>query len=307
MGRSVKENTSVGGSLRPSGSELVTRVRAVLPSLTPAGARVAQLIVEDPAEVARCTISELAARARTSESTIVRTARALGFAGYPELRLALAAAATQPNEHVVTGDITPTDPVQDVVAKLAATEAQAIEETAAKLDAATLEGAMQALTEARRVDVYGVGASGLVANDLQQKLMRIGVVSHAYTELHLAVTSAVLLGPGDVVVAVSHSGETIDVLRPVRLAKEAGATTVAITSRPRSPLAGLADFVLVSTSRQESAFRPGALASRISQLLIVDCLFVGVAQRMYEQARVALRASHDALSGQRASGRRHRA
>jgi DNA-binding MurR/RpiR family transcriptional regulator len=129
---------------------------------------------------------------------------------------------------------------------------------------------------------------------MAQKLMRIGLSGHAFTDAHLALTGAALVRPGDVAVAVSCTGETPDVLAPMRVAAKAGATTVAITNNPRSTLAGLAGHVLVSAGR-ETAFRPGALASRISQLLIVDCVFVGVAHHTSATSDAALRATRDAL------------
>ncbi|MEZ0076030.1 MurR/RpiR family transcriptional regulator [Planotetraspora sp. GP83] len=274
---------------------LVASVRAVLPSLTPAGRAIAKLILDDPATVARSTITELSAASGTSQATIVRTARALGFSGYSELRLALAAAsAGERPDRLVPGDLAPDDPLADVIAKVARAESDALADTAAQLSPERLGAVVDALVAARRVSVYGVGASGLVAADMAQKLMRIGVSSHAFADVHLALTGAALAGPSDVSVGVSCTGETPDVLEPMWTAREAGATTVAITNNPRSSLGAMADHVLVSAGR-ETAFRPGALASRISQLLIVDCVFVGVAQRTFEASDGALRATRGAL------------
>ncbi|GAA0921262.1 MurR/RpiR family transcriptional regulator [Nonomuraea longicatena] len=273
---------------------LVATVRGVLPSLTPAAQTVARLILEDPATVARSTITELSAASGTSEATIVRTARLLGFAGYPQLRLALAAAAAQP-DRLVPGDLAPDDPLSEVIMKVARAESEAINDTVAQLTSERLGLVVDAITGARRVDVYGVGASGLVANDMAQKLMRIGMSSHAFSDAHLALTSAVLLRAGDVAIGISTSGETPDVLEPLERAREAGATAVAITNNPRSTMAARADHVLISAGR-ETEFRPGALASRISQLVVVDCVFVGVAQRVYDSSQEALRRTRSAVA-----------
>jgi DNA-binding MurR/RpiR family transcriptional regulator len=273
---------------------LVATVRGVLPSLTPAAQTVARLILEDPATVARSTITELSAASGTSEATIVRTARLLGFAGYPQLRLALAAAAAQP-DRLVPGDLAPDDPLSEVIMKVARAESEAINDTVAQLTSERLGLVVDAITGARRVDVYGVGASGLVAGDMAQKLMRIGMSSHAFSDAHLALTSAVLLRAGDVAIGISTSGETPDVLEPLGRAREAGATTVAITNNPRSTMAVRADHVLISAGR-ETEFRPGALASRISQLVVVDCVFVGVAQRVYDSSQEALRRTRSAVA-----------
>lgn len=272
----------------------VAAIRGVLPSLTPAAQAIAKLILEDPGVIVRSTITEFSAVSGTSEATIVRTARALGFTGYSQMRFSLAAAvAREKPERLVPGDLGPDDPLTDVIAKVARAESEALDDTAAQLDPTQLGEVVTAIAEARRVDVYGVAASGLVATDMSQKLLRIGLSSHPFSDAHLALTSAALLREGDVVVAISCSGETPDVLVPARTAKEAGAMTVAITNNPRSSLAELADHTLVSAGR-ETAFRPGALASRISQLLIVDCLFVGLAQRTYETADAAIRATREA-------------
>ncbi|RCG26259.1 MurR/RpiR family transcriptional regulator [Sphaerisporangium album] len=282
---------------RSTPENLVARVRAVLPSLTPSAQIIARLILDDPATVARSTITELSAASATSEATIVRTARALGFSGYAQLRLALAAAAAttrQGPDRLVPGDLAPDDPLSDVIAKVTRAEAQALEDTAAQLSPELLGEVVGAITTARRIDVYGVAASGLVAQDMAQKLLRIGLSAHAFTDAHLALTSAVLLRPGDVAVGVSTTGETPDVVEPLRRAGKAGAATVAITNNPRSSLAEVCGHVLISAGR-ETAFRPGALASRISQLLIVDYVFVGVAQRTSEVSNEALRATRDAL------------
>ncbi|GAA3120592.1 RpiR family transcriptional regulator [Streptosporangium carneum] len=274
---------------------LVATVRAVLPSLTPAAQAIARLILNDPGMVARSTITEFSAVSGTSEATIVRTARALGFAGYSQLRFALAAAvARQTPERLAPGDLGPDDPLTDVIAKVTRAECEALSDTAAQLNPDRLGAVVEAVAGARRVDVYGVGSSGLVAADMAQKLMRIGLSGHAFTDAHLALTSAALLRPGDVAVGVSCTGETPDVLAPVGVARRSGAATVAITNNPRSSLGGLTDHVLVSAGR-ETVFRPGALASRISQLLIVDCVFVGVAQRTFDASNAALRATGDAL------------
>ncbi|GGL07007.1 transcriptional regulator [Sphaerisporangium melleum] len=280
---------------RSTPENLVARVRAVLPSLTPSAQLIARLILDDPATVARSTITELSAASATSEATIVRTARVLGFSGYAQLRLALAAAAAhQGPDRLVPGDLAPDDPLSDVIAKVTRAEREAIEDTAAQLSPERLGEVVDAITAARRVDVYGVAASGLVAADMAQKLLRIGLSAHAFTDAHLALTSAVLLKAGDVAVGVSCTGETPDVLEPMRLAGKAGATTVAITNNPRSSLAEVSDHVLISAGR-ETAFRPGALASRISQLLVVDYVFVGVAQRTSEVSNQALRTTRDAV------------
>ncbi len=277
------------------------RIRALLPTLAPAERRVADRVLTDPAAVSASTISALATACGTSETTVIRFCRAVGFTGYPALRLALAAEGGRSGAgdgRDLTGDIVADDDLDKVVAKIAFADARAVEETAQQLDLQELHAVIEALVTAPRVDVYGVGASGFVALDLQQKLHRIGRVSFAWPDPHMALTSAALLTQGDVAVAISHSGATQDTLDALDLARRSGATTVAVTNFPRSPLAVLGDHVLTTAAR-ETTFRSGATASRLAQLTVIDCVFVGLAQRTYDTSQRALELTHDAVSSRR--------
>ncbi|MYV39763.1 SIS domain-containing protein [Streptomyces sp. SID1328] len=289
------------------GGSLAAKVRTLTPSMTRSMQRVADAVAGDPAGCAALTVTGLAELTGTSEATVVRTARILGYPGYRDLRLALAGLAARQESGsapAITTDIAVDDPLTDVIAKLAYEEQQTLADTAAGLDTAQLGAAVTALAAARRTDVYGIGASGLVAQDLTQKLLRIGLVAHAPGDPHLAVTNAVQLRAGDVAVAITHSGSTGDVIEPLRTAFERGATTIAVTGRPDSPVTQYADHVLTTATSRESELRPAAMSSRTGQLLVVDCLFVGVAQRMYESAAPALAASYEALAHRHRSATR---
>ncbi|WP_433549467.1 MurR/RpiR family transcriptional regulator [Streptomyces sp. CA-294286] len=301
--RPAPANVPVGATATPTPAPapaaLAAKVRTLAPSMTRSMQRVAETVAGDPAGCAALTVTGLAELTGTSEATVVRTSRLLGYPGYRDLRLALAGLAAHQQSGrapAVTADIAVDDPIADVVAKLAQDEQQTLADTAAGLDTAQLGAAVAALAAARRIDVYGVGASSLVGADLAQKLLRIGLIAHSHTDPHLAVTNAVQLRAGDVAVAVTHSGSTADAIEPLRVAFEHGATTIAITGRPKSPVTQYADLVLTTSTARESELRPAAMSSRTSQLLVVDCLFVGVAQRTYDTAGPALAASYEALA-----------
>jgi DNA-binding MurR/RpiR family transcriptional regulator len=280
---------------------LLAHVRALTPNLAPAEQRVAAAIAADPAGVAAMTISELAAACRTSGTTVIRFCRAMGFPGYPELRLALAAAAQAGREtgwEDVGSDIGPADTLDQVIRKISHADARAVEETGAQLSARTLKAVVDAVAGARRIDIYGVGASAFVALDLQQKLHRIELVAYAWPDPHIAVTSAALLQRGDVAIGISHTGMTSDTVGSLAEAREQQATTVAITNFPGSPIARVADHVL-TTAVRETTFRSGAMSSRIAALTVVDCLFVAVAQRSYSQTLRSLERTHSAVKARR--------
>lgn len=282
------------------GGGALVHIRGLVPSLAPAERRVAQAVVADPGGVSRLSITELARRCETSETTVVRFCRAVGFTGYRQLRLSLAVEAGRPDgdRRDVGGDIGPDDNLAEIVAKVSFTDARAIEETADHLDLEVLDAVVEAVVAAPRIELFGVGASGVVTADLEQKLRRIGRMAFACADAHSAMTSAALLVPGDVAIGVSHTGATRDTVDPLEKAREREATTVAITNFPRSPVAGVVDHVLTTAAR-ETAFRSGAMASRLAQLTVVDCLFVAVAHRTHLETRGALELTLDSVQGRR--------
>ena len=281
---------------------LGVRLRGVLDDLQPSTRRVAELVLADPQRAADLTITELADASGTSQSTIVRLCREVGLAGYRQFRLALVAdlgrRAGESRPAELPGDIAERDDLATVVAKIAFADARAVEDTGRALSVPALEAVVDAVVAAGRTDVYGVGASGIVAADLQQKLHRIGRVAFSYPDAHLALTSAALLRPGDVAIGISHTGTTIDTVDALAIARRSGATTVAITNAPRSPISRQADHVLLTAAR-ETTFRSGATASRLAQLTVVDCVFVGVAQRTFTASQRALEATRDAVRDRR--------
>ncbi|NYH80493.1 DNA-binding MurR/RpiR family transcriptional regulator [Actinopolyspora biskrensis] len=278
----------------------LVRIRSLLPGLARAEQRVARIVLADPSSIAHRSITEVAEAAETSETTVTRFCKAVGVTGYPELRIALAAdtARTTSRDRDLGSDISEEDDLTQIVDKIGYADARAVEETTGQLDTNALAPLIDAVSGAGRIDVYGVGASGFVALDLQQKLHRIGLTCFAWPDTHNALTSAALLRDGDVAIGVSHTGATTETVEILREARTRGATTAAITNFERSPITEIADLVLTTAAR-ETTYRSGAMASRIAQLTVIDCLFVGVAQRHLDDAKEALQATSKAVGGHR--------
>lgn len=291
--------------------DVLTSLEQALPTLRPAEQRIARVVLDAPSILRDSTIAQLAKSCGTSSTTVARLVTALGFSGYPEFRMAVSTAvgrdqAERARFAVEESDIDPSDSVEQVVSKIAYQEVNAIERTANSLDLATLDRVVDALDAADRIDLFGVASSGLAAQDLQQKLHRIGLLSYSWLDPHLALTSAALLTPHSVSIGFSHSGLTVEVNDVLDVAKASGALTVAVTNFPDSPLAELADLTLTTAAR-ESRFRSGAMSSRIAQLALVDFLFVRVAQRRFDRLGVNLARTHAAIQGHRLPpGRRMR-
>lgn len=288
---------------RTAEESVLTQIRVALPDLPAALQRVGEQVLSAPAVIARATILETAERSGTSAATVTRFCRALGLPGYADLRLAMAeetgrSSAVAGWEIDIGREIDPADPLDRVLGLITTADIRAIQETAAGLDLAEVERAATAIINASRVEVYGIGGSALVAGEMQLCLHRIGIPTWSWSDVHSGLTSAVLLGPADVAIAVSHSGATYETVEMLSAAGSRGATTVALTSVRDSPLAEVADIVL-TTAIHETTFRPDALAARHPQLIVLDLIYIAVAQRRHDATNEALRVTAQAVSGHR--------
>ena len=273
------------------------RIRGLYPSLRPSERRVADYVLANPAAVVFLSSTELGERAGTSDATVVKFSQRLGFRGYQELKIALAGEASSPALEAF-GEVEPGDGSTAIRDKVFGANIQALQDTRRVLDPGCLEKAVAAILGAKQVGFYGVGASGLVALDAQQKFMRIGLVCHAYVDTHLQATQAALLGKGDVAFGISHSGQTMETMEVMGLARGNGALTIALTNFPRSALALSVDITLL-TSTRETTFRSGAIASRLAQLSVIDVLFMSVAIAKYDHSLEFLGRTRRAVAGRK--------
>lgn len=277
---------------------LTAQMRSLLPGMQPAIRRVAEFILSSPSQAAYMSISALAKEAHTSETTVIRLCRELGLSGYSELRLALASElggrSAQERQFAEFGDIAEGDSVQTAIEKVAYSDFRSVSDTLRALPLPTMVTVAERIAVAPRVEAYGIGASGICALDMQQKLHRLGRVCFAFTDPHVAYSSVVHLRPTDVAIAFSNSGGTLETVEWLRAAQATGATTVAVTNTPGSPVTRYAEFVL-RTVALETSFRAGATGSRLAQLSMVDCLFIGAAQHAFNESIKALEATRLAV------------
>lgn len=290
-------------------ADVFISLRQRLPSLRKTEKRIATFVLDNPSVVAGCTITELASLCETSQASVARFCQAVGYSGYKEFRLALVSSSSREEaarEHfrVADADIDPEDSAFDVVNKVAYQEVRAIEETARGLDLEALDAIVAAISAASRIDIIGAGSSGLTGQDLHQKLHRFGLTTYFWVDAHLALTSVALSSPTSVAIGISHSGLTVETYQALEIARAAGATTVAITNFPDSPLAELADHVL-TTSARETPLRSGATASRIAQMALVDFLVVRLLQSQLDRAATSLRRTYEAVQPHRLSVSHH--
>jgi DNA-binding MurR/RpiR family transcriptional regulator len=276
-----------GTAAAVEGSALA-RLRAAWPSLTGTKRRVAEWMLGSPGQVvsAEATTSWIARRTETSESAVVRLCQFLGYTGFPEFKLALSgqlgASAGMQAEDVLPADISPDDSLALIVQKLRAIHVACVNDTFELLRASELERAAAIIRSAGSVMILGVGNSIPVALSLQYRLLRLGIPATFSEDATLQAIAAAAPRAAATIIAVSHSGRTLSVLRAAELACAQGAKVVSIVSDSGSPLARLSDVVLQSVAPGAEVGRE-ALASRLAQLAIVDAVYVTLALALGEE------------------------
>ncbi|MEL7537075.1 MAG: MurR/RpiR family transcriptional regulator [Pseudomonadota bacterium] len=271
-------------------------IDASLTSLPAAEARVGRWILAHPRETLRASVRALATAAGTSEPTVIRFCRRLGLPGYRELKLRLAADLSRPTS-AMHRDVEATDTLSDAVGKVLDQSIAALIEL--RDDSATLPfaAAVDALAAARQVVFVGEGASGRVAEDVWHKFFRLGRPSVYATDGPTIRQLAAVCTPADVLVAISHSGESTTSIAAASLGRARGATTIAVSKRG-SPLIEAVDIGFACSADEDtSVFTP--MSSRLTQLAVFDALHVALALALGESAETALRQSKAALTGSR--------
>lgn len=258
------------------------RIRSAYPSLTPTEKRVADYCLERPDEIIYLSVTQLGERCGVGESTIIRFSQSAGFSGYQDLKLNLALELSARNHKTVDGNLAPGDSIQTLIEKITAMNVEALQDTSKLVNPKALEEAVEQIMQAKRLFLFGVGTSGITAQDAQSKFLRIGVVALASSDAHLQIMTTAHVGPGDVCIGFSHSGSTKDTVDTMRLAKQNGAFTIAVTDIVKSPIIEISDLVLL-TGSSEDPLQGGSLRSKIAQVHMLDLLYTGVALRLGDQ------------------------
>ena len=263
------------GMPRQRDGSTTERIRAMLPAMPAAQRTLADVILADPAGVARTTILDLSDRCGVSTGSITRLCRALGLSGYAALRIALASDSPSPRRGV--NCIASDDGIEHVAEVVANSIGRTVAEAIGHLDLADVERAAKLVGSAARVIICGAGGSATIAAELQQSLYRIGVLAIDCPDPRLTVVGVAFTHPGDVLVLLSHSGRTAELVAMATEARDRPATTIAVTNDPGSPLAELADIALVTGVSHLGPHYEAALA-RYAQLAVVDLICLTVAR-----------------------------
>ncbi len=260
---------------------MLDRIQSTLQSLAPAEQRVGKLLLSDPRSFASTPVADLAERAQVSKPTVVRFCRSMGYKGLSDFKLKLAGSISEgvPFIHRSVGA---QDSSNDVLVKVIDNTVTAFLKYRNDASAAQIDKAAEVIAlshkKGKRLEFFGVGNSGIVAQDAQHKFFRLGFHTIAHSDGHMQIMSASLLGPGDCLVVFSNSGRTRDLLDSCEIAKKNGATTVVVTASG-SPLASVGKIHLAA-DHPESYEKFSPMVSRLLHLMIVDVLATAVALRI---------------------------
>lgn len=253
----------------------ISKIKEHRDSLRKSERKVADFILDNSTAVINMRIVDVASNAEVSEPTVLRFCRALGFDGFQSFKLLLAQHQGTSNSFSQFS-VDDNDTVADLSKKVFDSTIGSLLAVRDYLDPAMLEKAINALSDANRVEFYGFGASGSVAADAQHKFFRLQVSTAAYTDPHIQLMSAISLSQTDVVVAISQSGRTKALIQSVNLALEAGATVIGLAPQ-NTPLTELCSIpIYVNVEEDQHEFTP--VSSRIAHLLVIDVLAMGVAR-----------------------------
>lgn len=251
-------------------------------------------ILASPTEVMQLPVQSLAQRCQISAATVVRFCRRLDLDGYSDLKLHLSAAVqeTQGQEY---GEIKPGESASEISGKLQLHFENALKVTTKKLDDQVIETVVTALHEAHQVQLFGLVSSSLVVQDMYQKLSRLGLSAVVNNDIHLAATTLASGSTEDLLLVVSTSGNTKEVVTLMKFAKEKSITTVLVTANTSSTGAMLADHLLESQNLGESVIRPGASTSLVTEFFVADVLLFRYVARYYAEVLDSLKDSRELI------------
>jgi DNA-binding MurR/RpiR family transcriptional regulator len=280
----------------PEPAGVLARLGSLIPSLRESERKIGEYVLANASDVVYLSVTDLADRTATSEASVIRFARQLGYAGYAALKISLAlelraAAVRLPTELTASSD------AAGIKRRVLQLSIDSLQDTAQLLDDAALEGAIAALAAARRIEVYGVGGSGVAAQAAGIALMQIGLPAVAYTDPHLQIVAATQLRAGDVALAISKSGSTRDIVEALRAARDGGATCVCITRYARSPVTRVAHLTLLAPARPATvAGLP--VSGEVARFAILEMLVAAAAARV-ESSAATLARGRQAISARR--------
>ena len=249
----------------------ILKIQTMRGSFSKAEQRVADTIIAKPQEVIYASVAELAERSKVSDPTVVRTCKKLVFNGYQDLKITLARELVNPLQ-AIHEEITVDDDISTVIGKVFQSTINTLNFTRDTLKAEDISHTAQAIQNARKVLIVGMGNSHAISLDLQHKLMRLGISAQAFSDPHMATIALSYMDQRDLLFCISHSGSSREVVDLAIQAKQNGVMIISLSNIGISPLSRISDIAL-HTASNETKYRIFGQNSRIAQLAVLDALY----------------------------------
>ncbi|MEM6161884.1 MurR/RpiR family transcriptional regulator [Erwinia sp. P6884] len=266
------------------------RIRQLYPRLALNERRLADFLLSQPDRARHLSSQKLAEESGVSQSSVVKFAQKLGYKGFPALKLALSESLADRDAITVHNLILSDDPLKMVGEKLLTEKQSAIRATLDINSEEMLLETLRLLRTANRIVLVGIGASGLVAKDFSWKLMKIGMSAVAEQDMHALLASVQALSVGDLLLAISYTGERREINLAAQEAQRAGASVLAFTGFTPNTLQQCATYCLYTVAEEQTT-RSAAISSTTAQFTLTDLLFMALVQHDPERASTHIRHS----------------
>lgn len=252
---------------------IMAMASSLKPNLTKLEKKLCEYLLNNPEAIIHYSITELSEVSGVSSSTIVRFSRKFGFDGFQNFKLALAQEIFQnDNNDILTGSIEKNDSIETIAKKFYSINIKALEQTMSLINYDEIYKAAKMISQAKKVHFIGIGYSGIIASDAKYKFMRVGIDCDAYTDGHTMVMMSSIMDRNEIVFAISHSGNTNEIVNALKVAKDAGAKTICISHSLNSKIMDHADAVLTYAST-ETIFQTGSVSTKIAQIFVIDLVY----------------------------------
>lgn len=249
--------------------------------LTPAEMRVADYIQENGLQVVHMSVRELADRAGVAKSAVPRCCQALGFSGFPDLKISLSADLAKNQQMNFSSHIHHDDNIESILDKVFSSNVKALHDTREQLCSHTLEQLVDAMEHANAIYIYGIGPSAPFCADLQFRLFQIGKKAYSITDSYAMKMSALDIQEGDIAIGISHYGQTVITLDALKTAKEHGAVTSCITGYSESLIAKECDLPIIIAA-EEMKYPIDTISTRIAVISIMDAITIALSTRRFD-------------------------
>lgn len=230
-------------------------------------------------------ISQIAKESNIGEATITRFSKKMGFSSLQDFKVTLAQeiSSLSKSRNIINSNIENNEPVIDTAKKLLATNISTLESTVDIINGSEIHKSAQLIINAKRIYFIGIGYSGIIAQDSNYKFMRIGLNCLSFDSSHTMIMMASIMQKGDLVIAISHSGETEEIIKTVEMAKQNEVDIISITKKKESNLKSTSDIHLEYIS-EETLLETGSISSKLAQIFLIDLIYTQVVKEKFNEA-----------------------